>query len=130
FESAGSVFGAGSIWTVENLEHLQRRLLEEKATTLDEFVARYVNELAPADTKVVQLGAEVLYVHFWINAKSISGATKRAAIERVLATRSECAHMPSLVAAALDMGVVRTGAWFHQNRWLYLHVIVNTALLL
>lgn len=129
FASNRSVFGAETpTWTVENLEALATRLLDEKERGLDAFLERYLTRLVAADDGVVQLAAEVLYVHLWINAKSLGGDTKRRAVRRVLGAGHECADMPLTVADALDMGLVRTGPSFNQWRWQYLRVVVEVAL--
>ena len=124
----GSLFGAPfAAWTLENLRLLRARLLDRKESTLDSFASQYLTQLADAPTEVVQLAAEVLYVQFWISAKALSGERKRAALERVLALDTGTVRPEGETAAALDMGLVRTGAWFQQWRWKHLHLIVDVA---
>jgi hypothetical protein len=129
FASGSSVFGLpGPIWSVENLKALERLLPDETAPGLNEFRRLFADLLVDTSTELVQLGAEVLYVQLWINAKSLKGATKREAINAILRLRLDTTPMPRTVATALDMGLVRTGAWFHQQRWRHLRVIVRTRL--
>ncbi len=124
----GSLFGAPfAAWSLENLRLLRGRLLDSKESTLDSFVSQYVTQLADAPSEVVQLAAEVLYVQFWISGKALSGERKRAALERVLDLDTATVRPEGKTAAALDMGLVRTGAWFQQWRWKHLHVIVEIA---
>jgi hypothetical protein len=125
FEMDGSIFGAGDIWNSETLERLEHRLLDQQERNLAEFIEHYVTQLSNAPRSVVQLASEVLYVHLWINAKSMTGAVKRDAVERILELQPDTTPMPASIAEALDMGLVRTGPWYHQQRWRYLHVIVD-----
>lgn len=128
FEAGGSIFGSEPVWTAGNLRDLQMRLLDQKEAGLATFVAGYQRVLADAGPSVVQLAAEALYVHLWVNALSIKGETKRKAIRDILALASSSPDPPDELMAALDMGLVRTSAGFHQWRWKYLSVIVQTAL--
>jgi hypothetical protein len=129
YTSASSVFGLpGPLWGVENLKALHRLLPDDTAPGLKEFTRLFTDLLVGTTTEIVQLGAEALYVQLWINAKSLTGATKRGAINAILRLRADTTPMPPTAAIALDMGLVRTGAWFHQQRWRHLRVIVGTAL--
>ena len=114
-------------WPRTNLRRLDARLLDIKEKNLDSFLSSYLKQLADAPTEVVQLGAEVLYVQLWIVAKALTGIRKRAAIEQVLALDSQTVRPRGEIASALDMGLVRTGAWHHQLRWRHLHDIVEIA---
>ncbi|WP_239337552.1 McrB family protein [Frankia sp. CiP3] len=104
------------VWTRAHAQELARRVANPPDGVTGTFLDRLVAELADADPLVVQLAAEVLYLHYLV-AMDIAGPTKRLGLQRVLKLiPGSGVVIPSALDAALDGGVIRVGMAYKAYR--------------
>ena len=101
--SDGSLFTPGAeIWSRQWLDELHRRFVEGADEGSDGFWTKLERQLADADPAVVQLMAEMLFVHFLaVGERGMRSTTKRKRIDRVLSWSSERVQLPRELEAAL-----------------------------
>lgn len=119
----GSLFTPGTaIWTLDNFEGLKRAFTLQPDTSSDPFITKLGRQLADASDEVVQLTAEVLYVHLLI-ARDIGGPAKRDTISTVPSAMRSPVDVPAELDDVLDHGLVMTGVAYKTYRpnqlWLF-----------
>lgn len=103
---------------LEDAEALVAAFIDQPDVGSDDFVSKLRGQLAGSMPSVVQLAAELLYVHFLIaTAHVVKGQRKREVVTDVLAFNTGTKPMPQDLADALDAGLVRPGQAFNSNRW-------------
>jgi hypothetical protein len=114
----GSLFVPGSaVWTREGLTDLQTRLLGLPDSPRDPFIVKVVRALEDAPSSILQLMAEVLFIHLLVAWKgSIGPDRKRELINSVLDLMPNHTEMPPRLDAALEVGLASTGVAFLSYR--------------
>ncbi len=127
--TGGSLFNDDAVWTEENIDELTQRLLSPPADAeASTFQEKLQAELRGADPAVVQLAAEVLYLHllqFTITA--ITASTKRNQIETVLSWMPEPPGLPEAIVASLDPGILHPGQYVMSQRSKQLGFLLSLA---
>ncbi|MCY3913241.1 MAG: AAA family ATPase [Chloroflexi bacterium] len=117
-----SLFTPGEpVWSLENIDDFLERV-DSESVGQGTFIGRYEDCLAPAPHNTIQLGAEILYVHFLIN-DAIGGGAKRDQIMTVLGWADRDSPLPQNLDGALDGGVCNPGPYFATRRHLQLRRI-------
>lgn len=114
--SDGSLFTPErAIFSATNLDELHRRFNEQPDEGSSSFLEKFERQLAGAPDVVIQLAAELVYVHLLV-AVDIGGPSKRATIERVLGWMEAPVAIPPELDTALDHGLANTGVAFKTYR--------------
>jgi 5-methylcytosine-specific restriction enzyme B len=106
------------IWTIANLDELQRNFVEQPDTTPGRsFLDKLRLQLAGAGPAAKQLMAELLVVHFLIFWEgAISATSKLKVIETVLSWLNEPPDVPEEVRRVMAAGLVHPGQWALTRR--------------
>jgi MoxR-like ATPase len=124
----GSLFTPGvPVWSLANLEDMNRRFVEQPDTSADSFENKLKKQLAGSPPLTVQLAAELLYVHLMVPI-GIKGETKRQLLQRVLSWSSAPVEIPRDAAEALDQGLAWVGTAYNTGRPFQLHFLIHFAL--
>jgi 5-methylcytosine-specific restriction enzyme B len=120
-----SLFVPGaSIWTAEALDDLyQRYNLRPDTSAGAGFDAKLQRQLEGAPDNTVQLMAEVTFVSLLV-VDDITGATKRASVDKVLSWMDHPARVPEDLGHALDHGIAATGMGWKTWRWVQLAFVI------
>ncbi len=125
--SDDSLFTPGqAIWTRSNLDELYQLIVGNPDESAGSFMDKLHKQLNAASPAVIQLAAELLYVHLlpaWTS--SMSAATKRAHIHAVLALLPQPPQVPSDLDAALEQGFARMGTAFNTLRYFYVAFLIS-----
>ncbi|MDE0169249.1 MAG: AAA family ATPase [bacterium] len=102
-EGDGSLFTSGTeIWSRRRIDEIRRRFVEGADEGSDSFQTKLQRQLEGADDAVVELMAEMLYVHFLaVGERGMRSTTKRSRIEQVLTWSSRPVQLPHQLEAAL-----------------------------
>ncbi|MCY4110841.1 MAG: AAA family ATPase, partial [Chloroflexi bacterium] len=121
-----SLFTPGQkIWTLETLDDFLQRV-DAETVGQGTFMGRFEDCLIKASPDTIQLAAELLYMHFLIDAWH-GGESKRQQITEVMSwARREPALSPS-VDDPLDSGVCDPSVGFGTQRHLHLRTIALIA---
>jgi len=115
FVEDDSVFTPGrAVWTGKNAEDLAFRL-EHPPPGPGSFLEKLRAELKGASPEVVQLAAEVLYLHL-LPIQGMHGSTKRAALRAVFDESTGPLKLPADLDAVLDSGVIGVGIAYFRYR--------------
>lgn len=107
--SDGSLFVPGrAVWTAENVNELYRRFVEAPDLGDRDFTEKLHDQLGGAERAVIQLAAEILYLHYL--GDDMTGQTKRERLGSVLAWHPEPLVLPEELDGALDSGIANI-AW-------------------
>lgn len=124
----GSLFTDRRLWTLENLDHLDRHFVQNLDMGEGDFLQKLEAQLAPTPASAKQLAAEMLWLMFvFITNEGMKGGTKRLQIKRVWEWSGE-----SLPAAApelktvLEKGIGNPGIGFATQRWRELVYLIST----
>ena len=108
----GSLFRRGhSVWNEDNLATLLPLGTIEGA----DFESKLKENLAGSSDEVIQLAAEVLYVHL-LMSNDMQEPTKRALVVGVLAIADPPVTLPADLDAALATGLANTGIAYKTHR--------------
>ncbi len=111
-----SLFTPGRpIWTDQSLGELRERFLDRPDESKQSFLDKLERQLAGAPPAVIQLMAEVLYVHFLVVLTSDSGNEQRQ-LRRVLSWSRDPVSIPPELVEGLTPGLVNPGQGFHSYR--------------
>lgn len=115
----GSVFTERHLWTLENLDYLDRYFIQNLDAGEGGFLTKLESQLSPAPPEAKQLAAEILWVlYLYANDASMKPGTKRLQIKRVWEWSGE--PLPDAdwaLTSALERGVGNPGMAFHSHRW-------------
>jgi 5-methylcytosine-specific restriction protein B len=112
----GSVFTPGAaIWTLDQVEDLYRRFVQQPDTSSASFEQKLRRQLEGAPAATFQAMGELLFLHLLI-AADIGGASKRKTIQTVLSWSPQPVAIPADLAATLDHGLANTGVAFKTYR--------------
>lgn len=124
----GSVFSERRLWTLENLDHLDRYFVQNLDFGDGDFLQKLEAQLAPAPSAAKQLAAELLWVLFlFVSSGGMKPGTKRIQIRRVWEWSGE--PLPPAeqeLEAALEHGVGNPGTGYSMYRWRELVFLINT----
>jgi len=128
FGSDGSLLTPGKpVWTLANLEVLQRDYVDKPDTGGDGFFDKLRRQLAGASPEVVQLFAELLILNV-LPIINVGGPLKVKQVRSVLEMSGEPVDLPSDVEAALlGGGVFHGGQAFTTYRWAQLAYLIELA---
>lgn len=123
----GSLFTPGRpVASVSNLDDLHRRFNEQPDESSANFLEKFSRQLSSAADEVVQLAAELVYIHL-VFADDIGGRSKRDTIGKVLSWMENPLPIPEELDVALDHGVASTGVAFKAYRpnqlWLLIDML-------
>jgi hypothetical protein len=121
--SDGSLFTPTIIaWTLANAEDLHRRVVEQPDfESGGGFIEKLKLQLQGAEPNVVQLAAEVLYLH--LASQDFSPATKRQYVHDLLAENGLPTELPPDASEALETGIADYGAALAFRYWQYSFLI-------
>ena len=84
FLADGSLFGDESLWTVENIQELRRRVIDDPIEGDADFIDKFEEQLKTASAQVKQLAAEALwFLYLFPHRRGMKPKTKRDRIERI-----------------------------------------------
>lgn len=128
FRHDGSLFTPGrAIWSLPHLTDLEQRFVQQPIEGTDTtFEEKLAKQLEGASSLVVQLMAEVLYVHY-LPAANATLAHKKESIQRVLAWTQPRVSMPEDLEEALGHGIGSGGQGLHLFRWASLSFLIMAA---
>ena len=111
-----SAFTPGApVWTGENFNALRRHFIEQPDLGKDTYLEKLEGQLAGADDAVIQLMAELHFIHLLIPS-STSGKKKREIVAAVLAFMKQPVEVPAELASALDHGFINPGTFYLTRR--------------
>jgi hypothetical protein len=113
-----SLFGEMQSSTLANGQQLIEHFVQNPDQSADDFLTKLKGQIGSLEPGVVQLAAELLYVHLLIaDASTITGAKKREIVSRVLKFSSGTSDVPDALGKTLEAGLVSPGQAFLTNRW-------------
>ncbi len=112
------------VWTSANFDELYRRFNENPDESSASFVEKLTRQMAGVADPVLQLMAEILWLHF-CGAGDVSGVKKREHINRVLGWMQHPVAMPEPLDQALETGPASTGVAFNTYRPQQLWFLIN-----
>ncbi|MFH1465054.1 MAG: AAA family ATPase [Pseudomonadota bacterium] len=119
-QADGSLFTPGrAIWTEPNFVLLHRHFNMNPDTSKDTFEAKWRRQLTGAPDAVLQLAAEVMFVHLFI-AEPLSGKVKRDLIGIPLGMMRDPVGIPADLGEILSVGFIHPGPAFFMHRPFYL----------
>lgn len=111
-----SAFTPGAVvWTQDNFAALRRHFIDQPDLGKDAYLEKLEGQLAGADDAVIQLMAELHFIHLLIPS-SMSGKKKREILDAVLAFMKEPVPVPGSLASALDQGFINPGTFYLTRR--------------
>jgi 5-methylcytosine-specific restriction enzyme B len=135
FPSAAPVYAAAESWrdrsligelglfsderiaTLENVELLHERVVEQPDFGKGKFEKKLQDQLAGAPSSAIQLAAELLFVHLLIARSTLIGGQRKAALVRsVLDPTDSNVVIPEACAEALESGLINPGQGFNSHR--------------
>ena len=122
-----SVFEAGSIWTLENANALDRHYIQNIDQGEGTFFSKLEGQLAGAPSSAIQLAAELFWaLYLFPMPESMKAATKRVQIRRVWEWSGEVfpENHPAL-HDPLEGGLGNPGAAFNTLRWRELYFAIR-----
>jgi len=124
-KSDGSIFTPGKpVWSVANLDALNRDFVEKPDLTKDTFIEKLERQLQHSSDGAVQLCAEMLFLHLLITAR-VGAASKLETVQQVLNLMSEPVDVPEKLLPALDGGLCSPGPAFNSRRPHYLFQLIS-----
>lgn len=115
----GSVFTDRKLWTLENLDDLDRYYVQNTDPGEGTFLTKLEAQLAPTPPGVKQLAAEMLWVlYLYPNTSAMRHGTKRLQLRRVWEWSGE--PLPDAkpeLGRVLEHGIGNPGTAFHSHRW-------------
>ncbi len=113
-----SLFTPGRpVWSQENLDTLHREFVENPDTGASSFLEKLHKQVGSCRGEVVQLMAEIIYVHLLIAHQSVMlGDTKRELVNTVLRWMAQPVEIPAQLNEALEVGIVGPGVSFLTHR--------------
>lgn len=112
------------VWSEVTLQELDEAVFSAFDDTPTSFMVKLRGELKGASDAVIQLMAEVLYVHLLVPT-DIRWETKRDTIESVLALMTHPPEPPADLIEALRPGFARAGVAYRTRRFHQLHYFVT-----
>jgi hypothetical protein len=112
------------VWTPAVLAELDTRHTAADDAAGDSFDDRWARRLRGAATPVVQLAAEIAYVHV-LFADDLSAATKRRLVTGTLAHAADPPAIPGDLDAALEFGIAGSGTAFKLRRMSQLGLLIE-----
>lgn len=107
FREPDSLFTPGKpIWSQSNREHLYKRFVEQPDEGSDSFMTKYERQLKGCPPEVVQLAAELLFVHLLVPFGT-SRKKKLELVQQVLSWSSVPVQVPNDLQNAFNRGLVR-----------------------
>jgi len=127
--SDGSLFTPGRpVWTEENIGDLYQRFVSKPDTSADSFSQKLKRQLGDASDAVIQLAAEVLYVHLLIiDEDQMGGKAKRAVVQEVLTQMDSPAELGEDLSATLDTGISGGGIYMLTGRPFHMRFLIEMA---
>ena len=124
-ESDGSLFTPGAeIWSQRWIEEIHRRFVEGADEGSDAFWTKLERQLEGAEPAVVQLMAEMLFVHFLaVGRRGMRRRTKRERVGRVLSWSSA----PVDVSPDFETGVNGFGYLTTRNSFYAIRLLIRFA---
>ena len=125
----GSLFTPGvPIWSADNIQELYHRFVEQPDTGPDPFEIKLQHQIQGAPAMVIQLAAEVLFVHLLIvHPATMGAAAKRNLINRILSWCAGEITIPPDVDKALGAGTAKPGTYFQTRRDTQVSVLLEFA---
>ncbi len=128
-KSDGSLFTPGvPVWSADSIEDLYHRFVEQPDTGPDRFDVKLQQQLHGAPAIVIQLAAEVLFVHLLIvHPSKMGAAAKRNSINSVLSWGAGEVTIPPDLDMALGAGTASPGTAFQTRRDNQISVLLEVA---
>lgn len=123
----GSILSDRRLWTLENLDSLDRYFVRNLDTGEGDFLQKLETQLLMAPAAAKQLAAELLWLLFiFVSSSAMGGPAKRRAIKRVWEWSGEAlADNEIELGAVLDRGIGNPGTAFSTQRWRELVFIIS-----
>ncbi len=121
---SGSVFGEGELWTLANLENMDRYFVRGPDLGQGDFFTKLRGQLAPAPPETNRLAAEMLWL-MYLFPTDVGGEKKRLHVRMVWGwSGEELAPRSDELEEALDRGIGSTGTGYHTHKWRELAFLV------
>lgn len=112
----GSVFGAGQLWTVDNLKAIDQYFTQNLDTGTGKFLQKLEAQLAPCPVAVKQLAAEIMWFLF-LGPSNVSPNTKRSRINTIWAWSKQPLPANDFLSDDVLTGIGSGGPGFNNHRW-------------
>ena len=120
----GALFSDAPVWTAERVEELHAAVFASFDDSKGSFMAKLARELEGASDEVIQLVAELLFVHLLVPS-DIKEAKKRELVASVLAQCDQPPAPPEELLIALRRGFAKTGVAYRTYRFHQLRYFVD-----
>lgn len=117
--SDGSILTDKRLWSLENLDHLDRYFVQNLDLGKGDFFSKLETQLAPAPASAKQLAGELLWLmYLFVASESMGAETKRRHIARVWEWSGEPfpSDAPAL-GSPLERGIGHPGTAYNTGRW-------------
>lgn len=125
-----SMFTPGRmVWTATHLADLHDRIIGDLDKSGHNFITKLQRQLGGADDQIIQLMAELLYIHLlpaW--STTIGAPRKRELINVVLGWMQNPVTTPTELDQALEQGLASFGTAFSTYRQFYLGFLMEAVL--
>lgn len=112
----GSAFTPGrNVWTAANFASLRHHFIEQPDLGKDSYLQKLEGQLRGADDVVIQLMAELHYIHFLLPS-TVTGKKKLEIMTTILAFMDHSIEVPAALHAALDHGFINPGTFYLTRR--------------
>ncbi len=114
----GSIFGAGSLWALENFRGLDRYFVQNLDEGEGTFLGKLEGQLAPAPVSVKQLAAELMWVMLLCPSNTL--APKKREIVELIWSWSGTAlptGAPEFLSDVVLEGIGSAGPGYNNHRW-------------
>lgn len=117
-EGERSILTDRPLWTLENLDYLDRYFLQNLDMGQGNFLSKLQAQLEPTPPAAKQLAAELLWILYLMPSETaLKGATKRLHIGTIWKWSGEPLPDAGQELAVLDQGVANPGTGFSTHKW-------------
>lgn len=121
----GSILGDKKLWTVENLDALDRHFVRNLDETDRGFLEKLERQLAPTQPGAKQLAAEMIWL-LYLCPSSISIRHKRDVVQAIWSWSGEpFPNNSRWLEQGVLGGIGSAGPGFNQNQWRELTFLIN-----
>jgi 5-methylcytosine-specific restriction protein B len=120
-----SAFSPGSaVWTAGNFAALRQHFIDQPDLGKDSYLEKLEGQLRGADDAVIQLMAELHYIHFLL-PMTVTGKKKLEIITTILAFMESPSKVPDALHGALDHGFINPGTFYLTRRDVQLSFLIE-----
>ncbi|MGB3055254.1 MAG: AAA family ATPase [Acidimicrobiales bacterium] len=121
----GSAFTPGqTVWTAANFASLRQHFIEQPDLGKESYLEKLEGQLRGADDAVIQLMAELHYIHFLLPS-TVTGKKKLQIMAVILSFMDSPVEVPAALHGALDHGFINPGTFYLTRRDLQLSFLIE-----